>query len=186
MMTYVALLRGVNVGAHNRIKMDDLKDALSGIGLARIETYIQSGNIVFGSELGEEELGKAIRRAIADRFGCSVDLALRSATEMRALVDGLPFSPEEVARAEAENVEGESLYACLLSAPPEEGKRVLLSARAGEGERVSVRGRDVYLLLSRGIRNSKCAAAVQKLDPCATVRNWNTIQKLAGLSDGRE
>ncbi len=96
-MRYAAFLRGVNVGAHNRIRMADFKRALQEIGFSRVETYIQSGNAAFDSDEEEAALAAQIKGKLA-AMGVNADVVLRSADEMRAIVEGLPFFGAESRR----------------------------------------------------------------------------------------
>lgn len=168
-MRYAVFLRGVNVGAHNRIKMADFKRALEELGLSRVETHIRSGNAAFDSEKGEAALAEEIGGALG------TDAIVRRADEMRAIVEGLPFSDAEIAAAA--NNEWESLYVVLF--PAAQG-----GAKMGPDacDRAVFRGREAYLLLGRSIRLSKLAARVMKLDAATTARNFHTIQKLAEMT----
>lgn len=173
-MRYAAFLRGVNVGAHNRIRMADFKRALQEIGFSRVETYIQSGNAAFDSDREEAALAAQIKGKLA-AMGVNADVVLRSADEMRAIVEGLPFSGAEI--ASAENDEWESLYVVLFPAGPDETKIC-----PDADDRAVFHGREAYLLLGRSIRLSKLAAGVMKLDKAATARNWNTILKMREMT----
>ncbi len=171
-MRYAAFLRGVNVGAHNRIKMADFKRVLEELGLARVETYIQSGNAVFDSDEGEAALAEKIKAALA-AAGVRTNVVLRAAEQMRAMVDALPFSEAEIAAAARD--EWESLYVVLFSAAPE------IKVAPDAEDRVVLAGREAYLLLGQSVRLSKLAAKLMKLET-ATARNWNTILKMKEMA----
>lgn len=79
MINYVALLRGINVGGHNKIKMADLREALKPLGLQNIRTYIQSGNILFESTESEEVLQKIIHETIQINFDITSTVIIRTA-----------------------------------------------------------------------------------------------------------
>src|SRR5437764_2301105 len=91
MPRFVALLRGINVGGRNPIKMADLKACLEGSGLADVLTYIQSGNVIFSSpaSAGQELTGR-IERLLAARFGYRSTVVLRSRSQMRSIVQNAP------------------------------------------------------------------------------------------------
>src|SRR4051812_42462160 len=92
MSTYVAMLRGVNVGAHNRIKMPALVQVFEDLGHTDVVTYIQSGNVVFRSRsTSEAPLLRAIEARIAADLGCDVSVLLRSRAELAAIVKANPF-----------------------------------------------------------------------------------------------
>jgi uncharacterized protein (DUF1697 family) len=181
MTVYATLLRGVNVGSKNRIKMADLQRTLESIGLGKVETYIQSGNIIFESSQEEEALQKMMELEIKRTFSLTIHAVLRSAGELEELIRNLPFSQEEINQAEKRNTEGESLYAALLSKAPSSDKIDALNKYRTTADEYQIRGRDVYLLLGHSIRKSKLAGSLQTLDEAVTARNWNTLTKLVEL-----
>jgi uncharacterized protein (DUF1697 family) len=172
-MRYAVFLRGVNVGAHNRLKMADFKRMLEELGLERVETYIQSGNAVFDSDEGEAALAQKIVAALA-ASGVQSSVVLRTAEQMRAMVDALPFSEAEIAAAASD--EWESLYVVLFSAAPD----TIIASDAKD--RAALVGREVYFLLGQSIRLSKLAAKLVKQET-ATARNWNTILKVKEMAE---
>jgi len=188
MKVYAAFLRGINVGGKNRLGMAELKTTLESAGLKNVETYIQSGNIVFKSDEEEETLKERIEKEIKTSFGLSVFAVVRTAEEMAGLVQSRPFSDDEIRKAEARNQEGESLYVCLFNSALDQNAIKRLEPLKN-GDDYGIEGRNAFLLLTRSIRKSKLAEAVQKLQPAATVRNWKTIgivQKIADAKTERE
>lgn len=185
MTIYIALLRGINVGGKNKIKMADLKRMLESIGLSRVETYIQSGNVLFESNEKEDTLRKKIEYEIETIFGFSVVVVLRTAAELERIIQDCPFSEDEVTEAESSNSEGESLYVSLLTQAPLQEKIEHLNTFRSEGDEYRIKNRDIYLLFRHSIRNSKLANNLQKLDIPATVRNWKTINKLHAIAKAR-
>jgi uncharacterized protein (DUF1697 family) len=180
---FIALLKGINVGKNNRVSMTELKLSFEALGLIRVETYIQSGNIIFESGEDEETLKRKIGAAIKDSLGFSAVVVLRSSEELAALIDGCPFPAAEISEAEAANSEGECNYVILLAeAPlPED-----ILPKSCEDEKLRILGRDIYLLLHHGIRSSKLADYLQKRYTAGTIRNWNTITKLHSLAEARK
>jgi uncharacterized protein (DUF1697 family) len=174
MTIYIALLRGINVGGKNIIKMAELKKVFEEIGLCDVKTYIQSGNVLFKSNEDEESLRKKIEREIEESFGFSVSVILRSAAELEQIILNCPFSKEE------------SLYVSLLTHAPSKENIERLNVYRSESEEYKIVGREVFLLFRNSIRNSKLANNLQKLDVPATVRNWNTINKLDNLAKSIE
>lgn len=181
MTIYIALLRGVNVGGKNIIKMAELKQVFKEIGLCHVQTYIQSGNVLFKSNEEEEPLRKKIEHEIEAVFGFSVIVVLRTVEELEQIIEECPFSKEEVSEAESSS-KVESLYVALLPHAPLQEKVERLNTYRSESEDYQIAGRDVFLLFRNSIRNSKIANNLQKLDVPATVRNWKTINKLAALA----
>ena len=184
MAIYVALLRGINVGGKNKIKMADLKAAFEELGFSGVQTYIQSGNVLFESNEGEEALVKRIENKLEDAFGFPIPVILRTSVELEQLIAGCPFSEEEVREAEAAS-DAESLYVGLLTQPPAQERIESLSAYKSQTDKFSLIGRDVYLLFHDSIRNSKLAANRHKLKIPLTTRNWKTLNKLVQMAKAK-
>lgn len=185
MTIYTALLRGINVGGKNKIKMAELRLLLEGAGLVRVETYIQSGNVIFESEEGEEELKKKLEDKIRERFGFSVSVILRTSGQLEQLIKSCPYTERERLEAEAVNSEGESFYVCLLNQAPSEEEAKCLIPFVTELDDHRVQGREVYLLLRHSIRNSRLSDKLSLLGGPITVRNWRTMEKLYSMVNKR-
>ncbi|MEO1369076.1 MAG: DUF1697 domain-containing protein [Acidobacteriota bacterium] len=178
MATFVALLRGINVGGRNVLPMKDLKRHLTDLGAAGVRTYIQSGNAVFTAGDGAaaalgERLGDAIE---AERGFRPRTLVLEAAT-LRAMADANPF-PEA---AEAPK----TLHAYVLEREPGSPDLGVLRDLARDGERFELVGRCFYLHAPNGIGRSKLAEKVEKaLGVPATARNWRSLSKVLELAAG--
>lgn len=181
MTVYIALLRGINVGGKNIIKMAELKKLFESIGLYEVKTYIQSGNVLFKSNEEEEALRNQIEHKIKEIFGFPVAVVLRTAEELEQIIGSLPFSEEEISQARLSS-EAEVLYVALMTNEPLQEKIELLKAYKGESDEYAIIGREVYLLFKNSIRNSKLANNLNKLDVQNTVRNWKTINKLDSMA----
>lgn len=185
MAIYIALLRGINVGGKNMIKMAELKKMFEDLGLHRVQTYIQSGNVLFESEENDNVLRKRIEEEITVVFGLSIIVVLRTAEELKKIVADNPFSNEEVAAAVALS-DKECLYvAMLLEEPTLEGIETLGTYQNGS-DKFRMEGRDAYLLLDHSVRNSKLVNNLHRLGGPATVRNWKTVNKLIALIHSME
>lgn len=182
MTIYIALLRGINVGGKNKIKMAELKKMLEGLGLIRVQTYIQSGNVLFESEEMVDELQIRLEEEIEATFGFSVRVILRTSDELNRIVANNPFSDEEVAAAEALSNK-ECLYVAMLQDEPTPEGRERLGAYQNDHDKFCIEGKEVYLLFDHGAGNSKLANSLHKLGVPATVRNWKTMNKLISLVD---
>jgi uncharacterized protein (DUF1697 family) len=182
MTTFIALLKGINVGGKNIIKMSDLKKAFESLGYTDVQTYIQSGNIIFKSNDNEDTLNSAITQMIEEAFGLSIAVILRDAKEMEQIINNCPFTDEEIKEAES-LAKVECLYVAFLPMKPLQKKVEQLNAYCTESDRFAVVGRDVYLLFHHSIRDSKLANNLKKLDLPSTVRNWNTVNKLAEMTN---
>jgi uncharacterized protein (DUF1697 family) len=175
MTTYIALLRGINVGGKNKIKMAELKSALVAIELSRVQTYIQSGNVVFESGEGAVLLRGRIEQEIKEAFGIPAAVVLRTAAELERIITDCPFAADALS-------EGESLQVCLLTETPSQDKVDRLSEGKSEIDEYQVQGREVYLLFRQSVLDSKLASNIPKLGVTATTRNWNTINKLLTMA----
>ena len=182
MTRMIALLRGINVGAGNRIRMDALRLLFEQAGFSGVATYIQSGNVLFSTDAPERSVPDTIQRILLEGAEIKTTVVLRSAEELAAIVSNCPFSSAEIEVAQRDNTEGESFYVYLLPQAPDPETLQVLDALPQESDRFVIVGRDVYLLLRQRIRNSKLAIKLQKLFPEATARNWNTINQLHQLS----
>jgi uncharacterized protein (DUF1697 family) len=178
---YVALLRGINVGSKNRVKMADLQGMFLDLQLGRVQTYIQSGNVLFTSDEDEGPLRKRIEEQSKAGLGFPASVVLRTATELRQLIMNCPFSTEAIRRA-ASSSEVECFHVALLVQPPRAEVLESLDAFKDQEEDYRIVGRDVYLLLPHGIRQSKLAKNLERLGVPLTVRNWRTLSKLDELA----
>lgn len=185
MTVYIALLRGINVGGKNMIKMADLKRVFESIGLTEVKTYIQSGNVLFKSNEAEESLYQKIEHVIEEVFGFPVKVILRKSTELAQVVLNCPFSQDEITEAEKLS-QAESLYVALLKYNPLKENIECIDVYRTESDKYKMAGREVYLLFHHSIRDSKLAANLYKLHVPTTVRNWKTIIKLAELAKTME
>lgn len=174
MTIYIALLRGINVGGHKRIKMADLKQLLETMGLRMVKTYIQSGNVLFESEEKADLLRRRIEEEINKKFGFPVSVILRTAQEFEQIFNNCPFPTDSLPEGESVNV------AFLSGIPSQEGVDYLRTVESGRDE-YKIEGKDVYLYFGQSILDSKMAAQLPKLGVQATVRNWKTVTKLATM-----
>ena len=163
-MTYVALLRGINVGGHKQVKMEDLRRTFESLGYTNVRTVLQSGNVIFDA--------KSKPRDLESHLGTPV--VLRTQDELRKVIAANPF-PEE-----AESDPGHLLVVFLSAALPSDE---VLRATATPAEKFVVKGKELYIHFGEGAGRSKLAAVLteKKLGVVPTARNWNTVQKLAGV-----
>lgn len=177
MTTYIALLRGINVGGHRLIKMADLKMMFEALGVGGTQTYIQSGNVLFQADEAEKPLRERIERQIAATFGFPVVVALRTHDELARVITDCPFAPDALA-------EGDRLYGALLAeTPASTGVERMLAART-EPDEFRMVGRTVYLLYRQNMRATLLTNTLleSRLGVPATTRNWRTLTTLAALS----
>ena len=168
MTEYVALLRAVNVGGR-QIKMADLKAIGEELGLDQVRTYIASGNLLFVSGKSEKALAAALSEAITKHLGKTVEVLVRTAAEMAAVVKDSPFAVEP----------GNRVAAIFLEDPPTE--HAIESARHVADERLALGRREIYVHYPNGMGRSKLQIPAAK---GGTARNMNTVAKLAELAKG--
>lgn len=180
----VILLRGINLGASNRIAMPALRTALERLGLEAVRTHGQSGNVVAGSELGDEPLAQAVRLLIAEQFGLEVPVVVRTAAELAAVVAENPF-------ADAVRLAPKRLQVTFFSTAPagDVADRLLGLSEAGfraDTESISLgrSRRHAYGWHPHGIHASKLARELsdQRLGVIATARNWDTVTTLLEMT----
>ena len=169
----VALLRGINVGGSHRVLMTDLRVVFSDAGCTKVETYIQSGNVIFDRPDGAADLLESdLERRIAASTGFAVTVVLRSVEELRNVVADNPFPAADPGR----------LVVAFFGADPAPGALERLRAAAVESEEIVHRERDLYLHLPHGIGRSKLAQTLSSLPAPVTARNWRTVTKLLELA----
>ncbi|MEO2078572.1 MAG: DUF1697 domain-containing protein [Bacillus sp. (in: firmicutes)] len=175
MTIYIALLRGINVGGHNIIKMADLRQLLEKMGLQKVKTYIQSGNVLFDAEQDATLLTQQVEEEIKNTFGFPVPVILRTAEELEQIIKNCPYSIDSLN-------EGESVQLAFLADEPSQDKIDNLQGFKSELDECQIVGKEVYLFFRQSIRDSKLATQLPKLGVPATVRNWKTVLKLAAMA----
>ena len=179
MPTYIALLRAVNLGPHNKVAMADLRGLLDELGMEDPRTLLQSGNLVFRSDASKtEELERRLEKEAKARLGLNTDFFVRTAEEWSAVIEGNPF-PEE-----AESDPSHLLVFALREAPKPAAVKALQEAIRGR-EVVRASGRHAYITYPDGIGRSRLTNAVieKHLGTRGTGRNWNTVLKLQALAE---
>lgn len=180
MTTYVALIRGINVGATRKLPMAELRAHCAADGLGEVKTYIQSGNIILSSTDGADVLAARLKALIARRFELDVPVILRTATQWRSYAAGSPFPDAEAGRPNL-------LHICLSARPLADGAAAALQARAAAAERLAVKDGTLWCDFGESVGTSKLTPAL--FDKAAgspvTARNWRTVQALAALLEDR-
>ncbi|MGI8315752.1 DUF1697 domain-containing protein [Halobacillus mangrovi] len=184
MAKYIAFLRGINVGGHNKLKMAELRSALEKLGLENVNTYIQSGNVLFESNESQDRLQVQIHSKIEKGFGISSPVIMRTKEELQEIIRECPFSEQEIKEADASS-KGECLHVAMLSQAPSQTEIDNYLTYSNEKEKGVVKGKNVYLLFYNSIRNSKLGTHLDKLGQAATVRNWKTLNKLLTMTEAK-
>jgi uncharacterized protein (DUF1697 family) len=173
----IVLLRGINVGAHNRIAMPELRELLTSAGFDEVRTYVQSGNVVLSSDASPERLARDCARQIAARFGLDVEVVVRTRDELAEVVRRNPLGKVAV------NPKRYQVSFCSVEPDAEEVRK--LAALAVAPEQFVAIGRELYAWHPDGVGRSRLWArlAGRGLGVTATARNWTTVTKLLAMAD---
>jgi uncharacterized protein (DUF1697 family) len=176
MARLIALLRAVNVGGR-KLAMAQLRALCAELGWTDVETYIQSGNLVFTARGKADSLEAQLEKAIADRFGLDVPVMVRTAARWSELANANPFP-------DAARDEPNRLQLLVSKRPPDEGAAEKLMERAQAGESVKAAGGALWFHFPEGVGTSKLTpAAIDKAAGSpSTGRNWRTVLKLQEMA----
>jgi uncharacterized protein (DUF1697 family) len=178
MPVVISLLRGVNVGGHNLIRMEPLRAVYESLGLLDAQTYVQSGNVVFRTEAQNlPRLAKQIEDAIERTFGFRPAVIVRTPDELKDLIARNPF-------AERRGIAPNKLLVVFLVSSPDENARAKVLAIKTDPEELRMEGRELYMYFPEGMARPKLTwMAIEKiLKIPATARNWNTVTKLLEMA----
>jgi uncharacterized protein (DUF1697 family) len=179
MTSYVALLRGIDLGGPAKVAMDDLRQLFTDLGYADVRTYIQSGNVLFRSAVEDaSKLARDIESRMATDMGMTVTVVLRSEDELANIAAANPFL-----RA---GTDESKLHVTFLAATPDAEATARLETPAGEPDELALVGREVYLQCPNGYGRTKVNNAYieKRLGSAATTRGWKTVTKLHALAVG--
>lgn len=165
--TYICFLRGINVGGHAMLPMNELRTLCEKSGFQRVRTYIQSGNVLLDSQLSEDALAKVLERALQRKMGKHIPVALRTIDELDEVIKKNPFHKAEPAKV-----------GVMFFAKPVQ-KDFLNNVSTTTGEEVRIGKREIYIYYPNGMGRSKLKLPKQANE--GTVRNINTIRKLVEL-----
>lgn len=177
MTRYIAMLRGINVGGHNKIAMPALAAGCASLGFSNVSTYVQSGNVIFSAEDSRNsDLAGQISEMIMREFGLTISVIVRSHTEMQQVVENNPFLADEP--------DYKKLHVTFLEAAPDPILVAAFNPPLGPNERWHLAGSQVYLHFPDGYGVTKLSNNLfeHKLKQVATTRNWKTVATLAELS----
>ncbi len=175
MNTYIALLRGINVGGHKKVPMAELRELLTKSGFKNVKTYIQSGNIILqSSEVSLAKIENTIQKSIQSYFGFEVPVIVKTRKELEVIFDSCPFSEEKK----------ENSYFILFNEIPLKELVDEVLKISYENEVFVIIKDCLYLHSSIGYGNSKfnMNSFEKKLKVKATSRNYKTMVKLLSLS----
>jgi len=182
MTVIISMLRGVNVGGHNKIKMDALRALYESLGLRDVQSYVQSGNVVFRTkERDLAALTKKIRNGIERRFGFRPEVVLRTSAELRDAIRRNPF-------ANRRGIEPNKLLMTFLADDPGEEARANARRIKTDPEELRIDGREAYIYFPNGMARPKMSwpAIERALKTSGTGRNWNSVNKLLEIAETLE
>ena len=179
MPVMICMLRGVNVGPHNRMKMDALRQLCESLELRDAQTYIQSGNVIFRtSERSIPRLSKRVQEGIERRFGFRPDVVFRTTGELRGIVERNPFSTRR-------GIDPSKLLVVFLADEPTAAAVAAVSKIECEPDEIQVLGREVYIYYRGGMARPKVVwtTIMKKLETTGTGRNWNSVVEMLALAE---
>lgn len=178
MQIYIALLRGINVGGQKKIKMVDLRAYLQELNFQAIQTYVQSGNILFQYENSSiEELEKSIHDKILEKYGFEVPVMIIQPQVLQQVIEQNPFT-------EADGRDLKRLYVTFLSDAPTLDRIEKLKEVDYSPEEYLIQNKHIYLYSPNNYGKAKISNNFfeKKLKVAATTRNWRTVNKLLELT----
>lgn len=179
MSPYISLLRGINVSGQKKIKMDELRAMYESLGCANVQSYIQSGNVIFEfRKAADASVVKMIEATIKKTFGFEVSVIIRSHDELVAVTRRNPFLGKA-------GTDTSGLYVTFLAGKPAPSAVQSLKDFDARGDEVAVLGREVYLYCKNGYGRSKLNNNLveKKLSVIASTRNWKTVNVLLDMAD---
>jgi uncharacterized protein (DUF1697 family) len=182
MAVYVALLRGVNVVGSSVMKMDALREMCCDLRFQDVQTYLQSGNVIFRCrETNETALAKKLSAGIEKQFGFRPQVMLRTPDELRAVVAANPF-------AKRKDIHPSKLLVNFLLGPPPADLRAKIEAiQPLSSEEIHLIGRELFIYFPAGIGASKTRGVLDRvLKTTATGRNWNSVTNVLAMAEKLE
>ena len=177
MITYISILRGINVSGHNIIKMDQLKKLISSLGFENVQTYIQSGNIIYQTKQSATlRLSERIKKEIHKVFGFDVPVQTLTIDILESIIQNNPFTKQSIDTA--------FLHITFLSAIPDAAKIEILKSIDTKNDCFEIIEQTMYLYCPNGYGNTKLTNTFveNKLKVGATTRNWKTSNELLNLA----
>lgn len=181
MPVLISMLRGVNLGPHNRIKMEALCAMYESLKLEDPRTYVQSGNVIFRTkEKHTAKLATMIQEAIENTFKCRPEVILRTTDELRRAIAATPFKKRR-------NLEPGKILVTFLAAAPSEAHATLAGLKSYP-EELHLMGRELYMYFPNGVGKSKLpwSSVERLLKVTGTARNWNSVQAILQIAEEME
>jgi uncharacterized protein (DUF1697 family) len=174
--TYIALLKGINVGGHKKVPMAELRELLTKSGFVNVQTYIQSGNVILkSSEKNTQNIEDTIKKAIFNFFGFEVSVVVITRSQLNRIFNACPFSIEKK----------KASYFMMLHDAPNVDLVKIASEKVYDDEEYKIVNDCIYFFCAKGLGKAKFNVNFfeRQLNTFATARNYNTMVKLLSLSD---
>lgn len=178
----ISMLRGVNIGGHHKIKMEELRALYHSLKLRDVETHIQSGNVIFRTaESDSARLGRRIEDTIEKKHGFRPSAILRTPAEFRDVIARNPF-------AKRREMEPSKLAVIFLESDPGKEIREKVLAMEADPEELRMEGRELYIYFPNGMARPKLSISrIERIMKTpSTGRNWNTVRKLLEMAEKLE
>jgi len=182
MTVMISMLRGVNLASHNRVKMDALRALYESLGLRDVQTYVQSGNVIFRAEARSlPALPQRIEDAIERNFGFRTDVIVRTSSELRDVIARNPF-------ASRRGIDPRKFLVTFLAHDPDPDARDKVLKIKADPEELRIDGRELYIYFPNGLARPKLSwvAIAKMLKTAGTGRNWNTVTTMMEISERLE
>ena len=171
MTTFISMLRGINVGGQKQVRMADLKNMYESLEFGNVQTYVQSGNVVFDSqEMDVSILRQTIEAQIEAVFGFSLPVLIRTGGDFRRVIESHPFAGEEAVR----------VLVTFLYDRPRKSKLEDLSHYEDKVDQFAIGEQEIFLFCPGGYGKTKLSNTFfeKRLGVVATTRNWNSVNAL--------
>jgi uncharacterized protein (DUF1697 family) len=182
MSAVIAMLRAVNVAGHQKLNMEALRTLCGGLGLRDVQTYIQSGNVVFREDTGDPGVpARKIEDGIHQKYGFKPTVIVRTTSELRKAIANNPFA------GRPEVAPNRLLVVFMASAPTRQARERVLALPC-EPEELHIEGRELYIYYPNGMARPKIPLTrIEKLlERASTGRNLNTVNKLLSIAEALE
>jgi uncharacterized protein (DUF1697 family) len=184
MTAMTALLRGVNVGGRNRLPMAELRTLVETLGFGSVQTYVQSGNLVFTGSGSPTKVAASLEAGISDTFGLEVPVIVRTARQLARILGANPFA--------GPGVDPRTLHVTFLDGSPTPERAAGLAETASDAHQVAsfgddrfeAAGTDIFLHCPGGYGTTKLNNTFfeHRTGRVATTRNWRTVTTLAAMA----
>jgi uncharacterized protein (DUF1697 family) len=176
--TYIAFLRGINLGPNRRLVMADLRGWITELGYTGVRTHIQSGNVVFDSSDKAAEVTRQLEKQLEAKAGFPIGCVVRTPAQLRKVVEANPFPDAN---------DNAKLVVAFLSGPLDRKRLADVAPDAFAPDRFHLAKTEIYLWYPNGIHPSKMPGVLltdKRLGVSATMRNWNVVTRMLELAEG--